>query len=421
MKTNKNFRRETFKFYRSSLLKFVPYIFLFSCLFIFAACNSKKQEVIGENEFYVCSMDPQVAEKQAGLCPICKMPLAKTTIDKSEMQFIKLNDEQMLLGNIKVDSALYSFIGRESTLTGIFSIDQNKTEQVSARINGRIEQLHYKILGEQVNVGDKLYDLYSRDLLLAQEEYLLLLEKSEVLSDNDHTVLASSINKLLLAGLNESQIKELETTKQAKITNTIYSKVEGVITEIPLKEGDYVNEGTGIYKFANLSSLWVETQLYSNELKYLEEGYRVEVVAEAFPNEHIFGTVFFANPELQEKSKINIIRIEVNNVNKLFKPGMQAYVILKSEVKKSIVLPLDAVLQNAHKNIVWIEKEKGKFEARTVTIGIQNKNKVEITSGLKLGENVVVAGAYLLNSEYVFKRGVTPLEMKTDKNHVMKM
>ena len=100
---------------------------------------------------------------------------------------------------------------------------------------------------------------------------------------------------------------------------------------------------------------------------------------------------------------------------------MQAYVVLKSNQKKSIVLPMDALLQNAKENIVWVQKEKGKFEARTVTIGIQNKNKVEITSGLKEGESVVVSGAYLLNSEYIFKRGIIPMDMETDKNSTMKM
>ena len=147
---------------------------------------------IGENEFYVCSMDPQVMEKQPGPCPICKMPLAKTTIDNREMQFIKLNEEQMRLGNIHVDSAHYSEIGRETTLTGVFGVNQNKIEEVSARINGRIDQLYHKIIGEGVKKGDKLYDLYSRELLLAQEEYLLLIEKMKSGIEGGQTALTRS-------------------------------------------------------------------------------------------------------------------------------------------------------------------------------------------------------------------------------------
>ncbi len=391
---------------------------LLICLLLISttSCNNNKLVQIAENEFYVCSMDPQVMEKQPGNCPICKMPLAKTVIDKTEMNSIHLNDEQMKLGNIKVDTLHYSSIGRENTLTGIFAVDQNRTEQISARINGRIEQLYFKIIGEQVKEGDKLYDLYSRELLLAQEEYLLVKESAERKTENSQPMLLAGRNKLLLWGMNNEQIKELEITKQTKITNTIYSRVSGVVTEIPLKEGDYVNEGTKIYKLADLNSLWVEAQLYTNELGYLQEGKKVEIIPEAYPDDRINGTIIFVNPELQNQSKINLVRIEVNNAKQLLKPGMQAYVVLKSEEKKSIVLPIDAVLQNANESVVWVQKEKGKFEAHQVTTGIQNKNKIEITSGLKNEDHVVVSGAYLLNSEFVFKRGESPIMVGDMKN-----
>ena len=309
------------------------YHLIVAIVFMLSACADKKQTIIAENEFYVCSMDPQVMEKENIPCPICRMPLTKTIIDKTQMQFIKLNKEQMLLANIKVDTARYELIGRENTLTGVFTPNQNKSEQISARINGRIEQLYFKIIGEQINVGDKLYDLYSRELLLAQEEYLLSYEKSTLFTDGGENILFAAKNKLLLWGLNDKQIKELEKSKQPQITNTIYSKVAGVITEIPLKEGDYLSEGTKIYKLTDLNSLWVEAQLYTNELGYLEEGNKVEITSDAYPDERIEGTVIFTNPELQEQSKINLIRVEIDNSKKIFKAGMQAYVVLKSEQK----------------------------------------------------------------------------------------
>ena len=136
---------------------------LFGVIFflLFVACNTKKQEKIGENEYYVCSMDPQIMEKQMGMCPICKMPLAKTTIDKSQLQIIKLNEEQIKLANIKIDTIKSALMGTEQTLTGIFSINQNNTEQISARINGRIEQLYFKVIGMQVNKSYNLSPLFT--------------------------------------------------------------------------------------------------------------------------------------------------------------------------------------------------------------------------------------------------------------------
>ena len=385
---------------------------IFFCFWLLVAgfwlvsCNRKPKTILAENEYYVCSMDPQVMEKQPGSCPICKMPLAKTVIDKTQLNIIKLNAEQIKLANVKVDTVKISSIGKEVILTGEFSINQNKTEQISVRTNGRIEKLYHKVTGEEIKAGEAVYDLYSQELLLAQEEYLIAFDKLGLVDGTN--ILSATKNKLLLWGLSEQQISELEKTKEAKITNTVYSKVSGTITEIPIKEGDYVLEGAKIYKVADLSTLWVDAQIYSNELGILEEGKKVEIIPDAFPEEATEGTITFSNPELQSGSKINLVRVEVKNPNGKFKPGMQAYVVHHSDEKKAIVLPVDAVLRDSKHATVWIQNAQGGFEARMVETGIENKNKIEIRSGLKTGEKVVVSGAYLINSEYIFKRGMMP-------------
>ncbi len=389
---------------RNSLIK----IF---CLAVFAfvveSCNNKPKETLGENEYYACSMDPQVLEKQMGMCPICKMPLAKITLDKKQMHIIKLNSDQIKLANIKVDSVQLSSIGRETVLNGVFSVNQNMTEQISVRVNGRIDKLYHKVLGEVINAGEAVYDLYSRDLYLAQEEYLMAVEQSELLGGK--SIISASKNKLLLWGLSEEQIAQLEKSKQARITNTIFSSVSGTIVEIPIKEGDIVAEGAKIYRLADLSTLWVETQVYSNELKILEDGKKVEVIPDAFPEETTEGTIVFANPELQMQSKINLVRVEVKNPSGKFKVGMQAYVIHHTEQKQAIVLPVDAVIRDSKQTVVWTQNKEGGFESRKVVTGIENKYRTEIKSGLKVGEKVVVSGAYLINSEYVFKRAMMPM------------
>lgn len=381
------------------------------------ACNNKPKEVLAENEYYVCSMDPQVLEKQSGMCPICKMPLAKTTIDKNQLNVITLNEEQMKLANVKVDTVRMSSIGNETVLNGVFAVNENITQQISSRVEGRIEKLYRKVLGEEIKAGEPVYDLHSRELMLAQEQYLIIIEKSKFLGGAN--VVASAKNKLLLWGLTQKQISELEKTKQSKMTTTVYSKVSGTITEIPVKEGDNVNEGTKIYALADLNSLWVEAQVYSSELGLLEEGKKVEIIPEGMPEEITEGVITFSNPQLQAESKINLVRIEVDNSRKKFKPGMQAYVILYPEEKQAIVLPVDAVIREANHATVWIQNKNGSFESRMVETGIENKFRIEITSGLKVGDKAVVSGAYLINSEYIFKRGMMPMEnmpgMKMDQ------
>lgn len=396
------------------LCAFVPLwqVILFILLFVFASCKNKPKEILGENEYYVCSMDPQVLEKQSGMCPICKMPLAKTVIDKNQLNIIKLNAEQIKLANVKVDTVRLSSIGKETTLTGVFAINENRTEQISARINGRIEKLYHKIIGEEIKAGEPIYDLYSWLLMLAEDEYLIAIDKSALLggASGGASVISAAKNKLLLWGLSVKQIAELENTKQSKVTNTIYSNVSGVITEIPVREGDIVNEGIKIYKLADLNSLWVETRVYSTELGLLGEGKKVEVVPEGMPEEITEGEITFVNPELQSESKINLVRIEVDNSRMKFKPGMLAYIIHHSKEKEAIVLPVDAVIRDGKSSVVWVQNKEGGFESRMVETGIEDKNKIEIKTGLIEGEKVVVSGAYLINSEYVFKRGMMPME-----------
>ncbi len=386
--------------------------FFFSILFvILVSCNNKPKEILADNEFYVCSMDPQVMEKQSGPCPICKMPLTKAIIDNSEMNLIKLSKEQIKLGNIKTDTVRTGNISDEKTLTGVFSVNQNLVQQVSSRFNGRIEKLYFKIPGQQIKEGDVIYEVYSRELMLAEEEFL---SASNVLTTE------SAKNRLLIWGLTEEQIEKLSQGKEAKIVNPIYSKVSGTITEIPFKEGDYVNEGSTIFKLADLSVLWVEAQVYSSDLNTLNAGDKVEITTEAYPDEIIDGTVDFTNPELQPESKINLIRIKVQNDKRKFIPGMMAFVILKSKPYPAIVLPVDAVLQNGKFSHCWVQNKDGSFEARKVTIGIQTQSQIEIVSGLKEGEVVVTSGAYLLYSDYVFKRGKYPLSDDSTKTDNIK-
>lgn len=398
-------------------------LILTSCLAVLS-CRNKKHETIGENEFYTCSMDPQVMEKQPGICPICKMPLAKVVIDKKQLHIIKLSEEQLKLGNIKVDTISENQIWNEKTLNGVFTINQTTQQQISSRFNGRIEKLYFKIPGQEIKKGDMVYEVYSRELMQAQEEYLMLIEKSKLLVNSESGLIESAKNKLLLWGLTEAQIIQLGNEKQAKIVNPIYSQFSGTAIEVLFKEGDYIEEGSAIFKLADLTALWVEAQAYSNELDLIEKGAKVQIIPDAFPEEVIDGEIDFSNPELQPQTKINLIRIKVPNTGKKFIPGMMALVSIKTQPKTGLALPLDAVVQNGKRAHVWIQTKPGSFEAREVQTGIQTTDRIEILSGLSSGEAVVTSGAYLIYSDYVFKRGSYPLttdsnktKMSTHKDH----
>jgi Cu(I)/Ag(I) efflux system membrane fusion protein len=385
-----------------------------TALLLFASCKNKKETPKDPDTYYTCSMDPQVVEYKPGKCPICKMDLTpvkkKNGESKDELQ---LSEQQIQLGNIQTDTIRNGTIGDQLVLTATLNFDQMRASSMSSRVMGRVEKLYYKNLGDYVRKGSPLYDLYSEELNNAKQEYLLALDKkkaftSETVIDFDQLI-ESARNKLLLWGLNEVQINELVKSKKATPVTTFYSSAGGYITQLDIREGDYVMEGGTIVKLADLSTLWAEAQVYTSQLAELNSNSIATVQLPDFDNKEIKGRIEFVNPEINPDTRINLIRVSIPNPGNQLKPGMPAYVLLKSPQWQSLTLPVDAVIRDGKGATVWIQTGKNTFKSMMVQTGIESGDRIEIKSGLKEGDVVVLTGAYLLHSEYVFKKGADPM------------
>jgi len=392
---------------RYAIIVITAFIFLISC-------KNKKEIPQDPDTFYTCSMDPQVVEYKPGKCPICQMDLTPVKKKKGESKDeLQLSKQQIHLGNIQTDTIRNGTIGDQLVLTATLNFDQMEASSVSSRIMGRIEKLYYKNLGDYLKKGAPLYDLYSEELNNAKQEYLLALDKKKTFSkdvviDFDQLI-QSAKNKLLLWGLNEKQINELATTKKATPTTTFYITASGYITQLYIREGDYVMEGGTIVKLADLSTLWAEAQVYTSQLAEVKINSSAIVQLPDFENKEIKGHIEFINPEINPGTKINLIRVSIPNSNNQLKPGMSAYVVLKSPQRKSLTLPIDAVIRDGKGATVWIQTRKNTFKSVMVQTGLESDDRIEIKSGLHSGDVVVLTGAYLLHSEYVFKKGADPM------------
>jgi Cu(I)/Ag(I) efflux system membrane fusion protein len=374
--------------------------------------NSAKSD---PDVYYTCSMDPQVVESHPGKCPICHMEL--TAVHKSQQpqhaDEIKLSPEQIQLGNIRVDTIRSASLGNETVLTGTVNFDQSALNAVSSRISGRIERLYFKNIGDPVSKGARLYDLYSEDLNNAQQEYLLILQKQKALGNsivNYNDLAQSAKSKLLLWGLTQAQINELTTTGKAAATTPFYSPAGGSITELDVKEGDYVTEGGTIVKLAGLSNVWVEAQVYTSWFSQFNSAATVDVRFPDLAGKTLRGKVSFVNPGIDPSTRINLIRVAASNKDNLLRPGMPAYVTLKNPERKALSLPTDAVLRNGTMSAIWVETAQNTFKSRMVQTGQEGDGFVEIKTGLQSGDVVVTSGAYLLQSEYIFRNGANPME-----------
>jgi membrane fusion protein, copper/silver efflux system len=392
----------------------LPFFILVIALFALSCKNKKHEKHTDADIYYTCSMDPQVVESKPGKCPICKMPL--TPVKKSNngnKDEIQLSDQQVQLGNIRVDTIRSGMIGDKMILTATLNTDQIKTTSVSARVTGRIDKLYFKNVGDFVKKGDKVFDLYSEELNNAKQEYRLALEKKRTLDNSIidfDQLIRSAKTKLQLWGMSEAQIKELETTGSPFVLTSFYSPASGYITSVDALEGQYIMEGGAVFGLADLSTLWAEAQVYVSQLSQLDPQAIAEVQFPDFPGQSAKGRIEFVNPEINPETRITLLRVSIPNSANRLKPGMSAYLLLKGKQHQSLTLPVDALIQESKGATVWLRTGKNTFKSKMVQTGMEDNGQVEIKSGLQLGDVVVVSGAYLLNSEYIFKKGINPME-----------
>jgi Cu(I)/Ag(I) efflux system membrane fusion protein len=381
-------------------------------IFLITGCKQYKKLVAKEDVFYTCSMHPQIMETHPGNCPICGMnliPVQKGTTQKPDE--IQLSEQQVLLGNIHVDTIDKEAIGSETVLTATLNYNQQKLTSVTARVMGRVERLYHKNTGEYVRKGEPLMEIYSEELNSAKQQYLLALEKRKSLDNNVidfEQVITGFKTKFLLWGMTEAQLTALAISNKATLTTTFYSNESGYITELMVQEGQYLNEGGLIVQLADLSTLWAEAQVYTSQFSQINSNTNVTVQLPDI-GKSLTGKAVFVNPEISSDKRINLIRVTISNPNNNLKPGMAAYVILKAGANNTLTLPIDAVIQDSKGASVWVQTGKDVFKNKMVTIGIETNDRVEITSGMSPGEVVVTQGAYLINSEYVFRNGASPM------------
>lgn len=401
--------------WRRTLVHFILYAAIITITTILiASCKRKNEVPLNTDTYYTCSMDPQVKEHKPGKCPICHMEL--TPVKKSntaQADEIQLSEQQIQLGNIKTDTLRNGTIGDRLVLTATLNFDQDKIASVSSRVAGRVERLYFKNLGDFVPKGAALYDLYSEELNSAKQEYLLALDRkkafsSETAIDFDQ-LLQSAKTKLQLWGLNETQVQELVRSKKATPATTFYSTSSGYITGINILEGGYVMEGGSIVKLADLSTLWAEAQVYTSQLSEIDPNGLAMVQLPDMDGKEIKGRIGFVNPEINPDTRINLVRVSIPNTGKRLKPGMPAYVVLKSRQHQSLTIPVDAVIRDGKGATVWTRTGDASFKSKMVQLGLETEDRIEIKSGLSAGDVVVISGAYLLQSEYIFKKGADPM------------
>ncbi len=359
---------------------------------------------------YTCSMHPQVVRDKPGKCPICGMDLVEITQTDEASNDLMLTNNQIKLANITIQRVTKKPVGQTVSINAQIKVDEERSEVISSRAAGRIEKLLIKETGQSTRLGQPLYVLYSEELLTLQQEYLLAKEQYEAIKTEKRykSFLDAAERKLLLYGLAKSQISQLnQNSLQPRIT--FLSPSSGIVTELNAAEGQYVSEGTSLFKIEDIRSLWVEAELYPNETSLVKVGDKINVRVSGTEANTIETKVTFLSPEFRNNTQITIMRASIKNPDNIFRPGQFAQVYLTHSSRESIAIPSDAVIRDGQGSHVYLQSGYNTFRPQMVKTGIETFDQVEITEGLQEGDTVAVTGAYLLYSEIILKKGTDPM------------
>ncbi len=376
---------------------------------------------------YTCSMHPFIIKDRPGTCPICGMELIKKLAEaqsgaiQSEAQKqqagmlgqVSLSPTQRVMANVATTRVKTVPFTKEINAVGIVQYDQSRQTKVTAWIAGRIDQLHVTTVGSLVTKDQAVAEVYSPDLLATQQEYLLAVRSRDQLKDspvpsisrNGDTLVASAKQRLMLFGVKESQIAELEKAGKPNIRLPIHSAQSGIVVEKMVQQGQYVNVGETLFNVADLSTVWVEIEVYENEFSAIHIGQQVEIRSQSFPGKPFVGRISFIYPFLDPKTRTVKARVEMPNQGMKLKPDMFVNAIIKVPLGASIVVPTTAVMDTGKRQVAWVETAPGIFEPREVQVGQQNGDSIQILSGLKNGDKVAVSGGYLIDSEAQLRGG----------------
>jgi Cu(I)/Ag(I) efflux system membrane fusion protein len=365
---------------------------------------------------YQCPMHPSIVQNHPGKCPICGMDLvpmtppsassgdpgtpavdglAPITIDPSRQQLIGLRTASVTEGKI----------GGSWRTNGRVVMDETRVRRVTLKVPAFVERVYVNFTGKPVRQGEPLFSVYSPELLAAQEEYLLALRTRQALgqtggmtTDGDALV-AAARRKLQLWDVPQATLDRLAQTGEASRSLTLVSPISGVITRKDVVEGARLEVGATPYEVVDLSRVWVLADVYESELRHVKVGMTATLQLKAFPNRVFAGKVSFLDPVMDPATRTVKVRLEFPNPDGDLRPEMFGEVVLRGTTREGLKIPSDAVVPTGTTSVVFVALGDGRFQPREIRLGESDGRSVEVTSGLKAGEQVVTGANFLIDSE----------------------
>lgn len=329
-------------------------------------------------------------------------------VDSAKPAAIVVDAAQRRRMGIVVVTAERRELARDVRLVGRVIPAETAQRTVTSRIDGFVERLHVDFTGRAVRRGEPLLEIYSPMLVSAQQELLLAVRLRASLGDGAAPDAAASADALVAASrrrlqyweISDDQIAELERSGVARRTLTLRAPVDGVVLQKNVIQGQSVMTGVALFLIADLSTVWLDADVFENDIGLMRVGLRTDVTFDAYPGEGIRGTITYVYPTVDPASRTGRIRVELANTAGRIRPGLFGTARFRAPLGGlGVVIPRQAVLVTGERQLVFVEDSAGGFVPRLVRLGAETDSLVQVLSGLAAGERVVASAAFLLDAE----------------------
>jgi len=359
---------------------------------------------------------------------VTSAPAASTT--SSDVNAIEGQPSAMPRGDVAIDVRRQQLIGvrtapvrrtmiaPEVRTTGTVRADETRQVDVNVKLDGWIRDLYVDYTGQPVRRGDRLFTLYSPDVLATQNEFILALKSRDQLQQSQvpdareyaDRLVEAARQRLALWDLSASELAAIERTREPLTAVTFTAPANGVVMEKTAVRGMHIMPGQTLYKLADLSTVWVEADIYEQEMSFVRVGDRATVTLDAYPGRAFSGRAIYVYPTVQEQSRTAKVRFQFANPEGLLKPGMFANVELRGAAHPGLTIPANAVLDSGTQQLVFVAQGDGMFTPRPVKAGQRLGDDIEVAEGLREGEQVATSATFFLDSESQLRAGVQNYE-----------
>lgn len=395
-------------------------------IYFFAEKQSQHSEIDHQTEVYTCPM-PQdsVFSDKPGSCPKCGMKLVKKVTEQQVVESKSIDNllkptDNFIIGNYKTTKAKDTTLTTEINLPGIVTYDPNAAVNIAARMSGRIERMYVNYKFQRVYKGQKLFDLYSPELLTEQQNLLYMV--SDEMGDHESIINASK-EKLVLYGMTNNQIKDLLSTRKSNPIISIYSPASGIIEgtdsmtlntsvsmqnssgstdPLSIKEGDYIKKNQTVFKLLNTNKVWGIFNISQGSNSFIKINQSIRIITELDETNFINARINFIETQFNSADKTNRIRVYMDNSGMKLPIGLRLQGVVKTNPMKGIWIQKQAMVSIGTKKIVFVKMGNG-FKATAIKIGTEIVDFVQIIDGISVQDSIAENGNYLIDSESFIK------------------